>query len=207
MPPHHRSFEIQCVAQPVAEQVDAEHDQPELQRREDDEPPEPENRYWLPMRISVPSEGCVIGMPTPRKESVASDRMARPRLSVAATMTGVSVLGRICRRMIRDDATLMMRAASTYSLRRSTMVEARTVRAYCTQLVSEIETTSTSCRERLAQLAGGSSWREDRAQRIAISSVGIEQHGVAEPHQQIVDPAAMEAGCQADRDADRHRRR
>src|SRR6185312_8342757 len=36
----------------------------------------PENRKSSPMRISVPSDGCVGGMPTPRNDSVASVMMA-----------------------------------------------------------------------------------------------------------------------------------
>ena len=75
--------------------------------------------------------------------------------------------------MIRVAGTLMMRAASTYSLRRSTMVSARTVRAYCTQLVSAIESTSTTA-EKGSRRAGGSISRKIAETRIAISSVGIE---------------------------------
>ena len=126
------------------------------------------------MRISVPSEGCVIGMPTPRKESVASERMARPRLSVAETSTGVSVLGRMWRSMIRAAGTWMMRAARTYSLRRSTIVSARTTRAYCTQLVREIASTSTIAAKG-SRSSGGSSPRNTAETRIAISRVGIER--------------------------------
>ena len=36
----------------------------------------PENRKSLPMRISVPSDGCVGGTPTPRNDSVASVMIA-----------------------------------------------------------------------------------------------------------------------------------
>ncbi|MGZ2476315.1 hypothetical protein ACVI1N_004670 [Sinorhizobium medicae] len=56
---------------------------------------EPENRNWLPIRISVPRDGWLGGMPMPRNESVASVRIAMPKLRVAATMIGVSVLGRM----------------------------------------------------------------------------------------------------------------
>src|SRR5690606_15235277 len=98
----------------------------------------PENRYSLPMRISVPSDGSVGGMPTPRKLSVASIRIASPKFSVAATSTGVSVFGRMWRRMMRVGVTRISRAAWTYSLPRSTMARARTVRAYCTQAESEM---------------------------------------------------------------------
>ena len=76
----------------------------------------PENRKSLPMRISVPSEGCVGGRPTPRNDSVASVMMASARLMVAITSTGPSTLGRTCRNMIRAGRSPISRAASTYSL-------------------------------------------------------------------------------------------
>ena len=44
---------------------------------------------------------------------------------------------------MRIGATPVTRAACTYSLLRSTSVEPRTVRAYCTQPVSVIDTIST----------------------------------------------------------------
>ena len=44
---------------------------------------------------------------------------------------------------MRSGVTPVTRAACTYSLLRSTMVEPRTVRAYCTQPVSEMEMIST----------------------------------------------------------------
>ena len=62
---------------------------------------------------------------------------------VASTMTGPSTLGSTWRRMMRKGDTPVTRAACTYSLLRSTMVVPRTVRAYCTQPVSEIDTIST----------------------------------------------------------------
>src|SRR6185312_8758148 len=104
----------------------------------------PENRKSLPMRISVPSEGCVGGTPTPRKESVASVMMASARLMVAITSTGPITLGSTWRSMMASGWRPMMRAAWTYSLPRSTMVEPRTVRAYCTQKERPIDRISTS---------------------------------------------------------------
>src|SRR3984893_1691012 len=90
----------------------------------------PENRKSLPMRISVPSEGCVGGTPTPRKDSVASVMMASARLMVAITSTGPITLGSTWRSMMASGWRPMTRAACTYSLPRSTMVEPRTARAY-----------------------------------------------------------------------------
>ena len=46
--------------------------------------------------------------------------------------------------MMRSDDTPITRAACTYSLWRSTSVEPRTVRAYCTQPVSEMAMMSTA---------------------------------------------------------------
>jgi hypothetical protein len=103
----------------------------------------PENRKSLPMRISVPSEGEVGGTPTPRNDSVASVMIAAATWIVASTSTGPSTLGSTWRNMMRSGATPITRAACTYSLLRSTSVEPRTVRAYCTQPVSEMATIST----------------------------------------------------------------
>ena len=89
----------------------------------------PENRKSLPMRISVPSDGEVGGTPTPRKDKVASIRMAVATCKVASTITGPSTLGSTWRRMMRNGATPMTRAACTYSFCRSTMALPRTVRA------------------------------------------------------------------------------
>ena len=91
----------------------------------------------------MPSDGEVGGAPTPRKDSVASVMMAVATWIVASTSTGPSTLGSTCRRMMRSEDTPVTRAACTYSLLRSTMVEPRTVRAYCTQPVSVIDTIKT----------------------------------------------------------------
>ena len=89
----------------------------------------PENRKSLPTRISVPSEGCVGGTPTPRNESDDSVMIAAPICSVASTSTGPSTLGSTCVNMIAIGCRPITRAACTYSLLRSTSVEPRTVRA------------------------------------------------------------------------------
>src|SRR6185437_838488 len=73
----------------------------------------PLNRKSLPMRMSVPSEGCVTGRPTPRKESVASSRIARPSVRVAITSTGPSTFGRMCVAMIRTRDSPITLAAIT----------------------------------------------------------------------------------------------
>src|SRR6185312_9003519 len=103
----------------------------------------PENRKSLPMRISVPSDGCVGGTPTPRNDSVASVMMASAKLMVAMTSTGPSTLGSTWRNMMVAGLSPISRAASTYSLLASTSTEPRTVRAYWTQKESPIDSTST----------------------------------------------------------------
>ena len=75
--------------------------------------------------------------------------------------------------MMRLGLTPMIRAASTYSLRRSTMVEARTMRAYCTQPVSAIDSTRIAA-EKLSRSDCGSSSRNTALTRIATSNVGID---------------------------------
>ncbi|MCY1371027.1 hypothetical protein D9M69_581540 [compost metagenome] len=120
----------------------------------------------------MPSDGSVGGMPTPRKLSVASIRIARPRFRVAVTMTGVSVLGRMCVNMMRSELTRIRRAACTYSLPRSTRAEARTVRAYCTQLVMEMARIRITA-DRVSRMPGGSSWRNTAVTRIATRMVGM----------------------------------
>ena len=69
--------------------------------------------------------------------------MAWPTWIVASTSTGPSTLGSTWRTMMRPGETPITRAACTYSLLRSTMVEPRTVRAYGTQPVSEMAKIST----------------------------------------------------------------
>src|SRR5258706_3394616 len=89
----------------------------------------PEKRKSLPILMRVPSDGCVGGTPTPRKESVASVMIASLMCSVTSTSTGPSALGSTCVNMIAIGCRPMTRAACTYSLLRSTSVEPRTVRA------------------------------------------------------------------------------
>ena len=55
--------------------------------------------------------------------------MASATWMVASTSTGPSTLGSTCFHMMRPELTPMTRAACTYSLLRSTIVEPRTVRA------------------------------------------------------------------------------
>ncbi len=119
------------------------------------------------MRMRVPSEGCDGGMPTPRKDSVASVMMASARLMVAMTSTGPSTLGRTCRSMMTHVGSPISLAARTYSLFDSTRVEPRTVRAYCTQNDSPIARTRTVNAES-SRLRSGNSPRAVPSMRSAI---------------------------------------
>src|SRR5690606_5279628 len=101
----------------------------------------PEKRKSFPIRIKVPREGCVGGTPTPRNDSVASVTIATARLMVAMTSTGPITFGSTWRIMIRNGGMPISRAAWTYSLFFSTMVEPRTVRANWTQNDRPIENT------------------------------------------------------------------
>ena len=92
----------------------------------------PENRYSVPIRISVPSEGWFGGTPTPRNDSVASSSTATARSIVRITRIGPRMFGRMCTTRMRTGCTPMTSAACTYSFCRSTNVDARAVRAKLT---------------------------------------------------------------------------
>ena len=160
----------------------------------------PENRKSLPTRISVPSEGEVGGTPTPRNDSVASVRIAVATWIVASTSTGPSTLGSTWRRMMRSGDTPMTRAACTYSLLRSTSVEPRTVRAYCTQPVSAIANIST--REGQRVVGVGKQRAADAVDQQRDQDRRERQHHVAHAHDEGIDPAAGKARQQAQADAD-----
>ena len=98
----------------------------------------------------------------------------------------------------------MTRAACTYSLLRSTSVEPRTVRAYCTQPVSAIASTST------AKASDSCALREQRARRRRRSAARSGSPGTtactsATRMMKRVDRAADEARQQAQADADHDR--
>ncbi len=79
-------------------------------------------------------------------------------------------MGNTWRRMMRSGETPVRRAACTYSLCRSTSVEPRTVRAYCTQPVSEMDRISTP--NTMADGALGNKARATPAISSAIKIVG-----------------------------------
>ena len=89
----------------------------------------PENKKSWPTLISVPKLGFVGGAPTPRNDRVASAIIAKARVIVAITNTGLNTLGRMCRIMILEWFKPIKRAAATYSFSFSTKVDPLTVLA------------------------------------------------------------------------------
>jgi hypothetical protein len=75
-----------------------------------------------------PQDGVGGCTPMPRKESADSVRIAPATPRVAATRTGASVLGRMCRKMMRASPAPCARAAATKSRSLSERVSARTSR-------------------------------------------------------------------------------
>ena len=163
----------------------------------------PENRKSLPMRISVPSDGCVGGTPTPRNDSVASVRIAVATWIVASTSTGPMTLGSTCFRMMRSGATPTTRAACTYSLLRSTSVEPRTVRAYCTQPGKRDREHEHRKGQRVVRV--GKHRAADAVDQQRDQDRRERQHDVADAHDEGIDLAADKARQQAEADADDHR--
>ena len=149
----------------------------------------PENKNSLPIRISVPSDGCVGGTPTPRKDSVASVRIAVAILIVASTSTGPSTLGSRWRAMMPSGGMPITRAACTYSLFFSTIVEPRTVRAYCTQLAARSRGRAPTPRPGRARRAA---WPRARTPSMssAIRIAGKRELDVGDAHDEGIELAA-----------------
>ena len=166
----------------------------------------PENRKSLPTRISVPSDGCVGGTPTPRNDSVASVMIAVAMLIVASTSTGPSTLGSRWRRMMPSGEMPITRAAWTYSLFFSTIVEPRTVRAYWTQLaapIAKISTKSATFAMRVArQHRAGDAVDQQRDQDRRKRELDV-----GDAHDEGVELAAGVAGDETERDAEHDRER
>ena len=92
--------------------------------------------------------------------------------------------------MMRSGATPITRAACTYSLLRSTIVEPRTVRAYCTQPVSEIAMHQHGERERVVRVRGTARGPMPSI-RSAIRIDGKREHHVAHAHDEGVDACRL----------------
>src|SRR4029079_5747802 len=78
--------------------------------------------------MSPPQETVDGGSPMPRKDSVASSTMNRPREMVATTMTGAMALGRMCRVRIRMSLAPRALAAVTKSDSFTEMTDPRMMR-------------------------------------------------------------------------------
>jgi len=123
---------------------------------------------------------------------------------VAATMTGVSVLGRNVAR--HDPARRHLDDARRQHILLAPLDHGRG--AHGAGVLNPVRQRDRQHqhdgREGLAQRRR-QQFAEDRRDQDRHQQRRDRQHGVAEPHQQIVDAPAMEAGEQAERDADRHR--
>jgi hypothetical protein len=80
------------------------------------------------VRDEHPSEGSVIGSPSPRNDSVASSAIAAATWTVATTIIGAAVRQQMPKD-VRDGGNATHRAASMYLLALSTSAALRTVRA------------------------------------------------------------------------------
>ena len=83
----------------------------------------------LPSDTMRPHAGVGLGMPAPRKLSVASSRMTWPISSVPSTITVLTTLGKMCRTMIRKLEAPATRARATKSWALMLKVSPRTMRA------------------------------------------------------------------------------
>ena len=155
------------------------------------------------MRISVPSDGAVGGTPTPRNDSVASVMMAMARWMVAITSTGPMTLGRMWRRRMVKGPMPIRRAACTYSLLRSTSVEPRTVRAYCTPARNADREDQDVQRQLVVHVARQQAARHAVDQQRHQDGGKRELH-VGDAHDDAVDPSARIAADQPERDAQDH---
>lgn len=82
---------VERVAQAVAEDVHAPHGQRQEQSREEDvvrEDPE----QGMPSAMMLPQVGVSGGKPTPRKDRIASTRIAEAQMNVPCTISGAPSL-------------------------------------------------------------------------------------------------------------------
>ena len=63
--------------------------------------------------MMLPQLGMIGGVPAPRKDNVASPIMAEAQMKVACTISGASVLGRMCFQMMTGMRVPEAMAAST----------------------------------------------------------------------------------------------
>ena len=144
-------------------------------------------------------------MPKPRNDSVLSTRIASATTSVAFTMIGPKQFGSTCRTMMRVFDAPIVRAASTNSRSRS---DKRRAAHDARDRSPEQERQQQRDAERAAQV--------ERSERAEIDGADRHRHRedrqrgkrdpeVGEAHEQVVEPAAVEAGERADHHADDRR--
>ena len=73
----------------------------------------PDRRNCMPIRMSVPSDGLSAGKPMPRKDSVASSKLAEARSTVMITSNGPRMFGKMCTNITRIGRWSIMIAACT----------------------------------------------------------------------------------------------
>ena len=126
-----------------------------------------------------------------------------PTASVANTTIGPIAFGSRWREMMRGPDAPAARAASTYSFSRNDRNSPRTMRAIA------IQPSAARMMIMPGTVGGRREVEEPEERRIRVLGHD-EQHGergdheqeIGEPHQDTVDPAAVEPGQRADRDAD-----
>src|SRR5262249_41249355 len=89
----------------------------------------PADRYVYSSDTCRPQSGDGGWIPSPRKDRVATVKIAYPRRTVNSTMTGCRTFGRISTNMMYGARSPRSFAAETYSRSRSESTAARTVRA------------------------------------------------------------------------------
>ena len=136
---------VQRVAQPIAEQIDRQHHQHERDARENRHPPLAAEQEVISYADQRAERGLGRRQARRRGRTVSPRPGSRaPSVSVAITSTGPHHVGQdVASAMMRSGESPITRAASTYSLSRSTSVEPRTVRANCGQRLMPIARIST----------------------------------------------------------------
>ena len=122
---------------------------------------------------------------------------------VAITSTGPSTLGSTCADMIASGCRPITRAAWTYSLLRSTSVEPRTVRAYCTQPDDADREDQHVDRELVVRVRAAARRARRRRSAARSGSPGSESWTSATRMMNASSRAADVARDEAERDAER----
>ena len=129
-------------------------------------------------------------------------RIASATTRVAFTMIGPTQFGSTCRTMIRVFDAPIVRAASTNSRSRSDNVAPRTTRAIEPQSRSDRSSVMPSGAARSSVAERAEIDGADRHRHREERERGERDPEVGEPHEQLVEPAAVEAGERPDHHAD-----